>query len=346
MMKNKRFFNLILIRLFLTLFVSCFTISSAKTSENPTKYDTLTFIQLTDPHFCNLIGYDPFFVQKRRPVENNAELLTEFLKVIPEKYNCDFVVITGDNIDYYEAQTAKGGMLGTQIEQYAQLLDISEVPVFLTLGNHDISSYFVNPDLTGKTKQYHAERARAAWIRNVPCFKDGTYYSRIMKIDTTTFRFIFLDNGYTPTKEVSDGILPFTIDQSQLLWLNDQLMTSTSDVEIIFMHIPLPFEKLSEKSILTKPISTYSSKSRNFNLLNIIEKNSSTRLIIAGHKHLNNINNYRLPDGSNLTQVVSGGIFGSVPDRCWRMVKVTNNEIIIYFPGSSKTEYIIPLAKK
>lgn len=343
MMKNRRFFNFVLFLLFLTLIVSCFTISAAKTSENPTKHDTLTFIQLTDPHVCNLIGYHTIFAHKRQLVENNAELFTEFLKVIPEKYNCDFVVITGDNIDYYEAQTAKGGMLGTQIEQYTRLLDFSEVPVFLTLGNHDIASYFVNPDLTSTSNQYHAERARAAWIRNAPCFKDGTYYSRILKIDTTTFRFIFLDNGYYATKEVTDGTLPFIIDQSQLLWLNDQLKTSTSDVEIIFMHMPLPSGKLTEKSIFTEPISTYSSKSVNYNLLNIIKKKSSTRLIIAGHEHTNNINNYKLPDGSNLTQVVTGGLFGSIPSSCWRMVKITNSEIIIYFPGSSKTEYIIPI---
>jgi len=340
-MKSTMFFYLSLMHLFLTLVVTFFSIATATAAGTSAEPDTLTFIHITDPHVCNLTGYHPFFIQKRQHFGNNAEPLTQFLNSIPKKYQSDFVAITGDNIDYYEAQTEKGGMLDTQIEQYTRLLDASNVPVFLTLGNHDIASYFVSPVLAYTNNQFNSEQARAAWMRNAPCFKDGTYYSRVFKIDTTTFRFIFLDNGYNPTKELTGETLPFLIDQSQLLWLDAQLKTSTSDVEIIFMHKPLSYSKPADKSILTESLSIYSSKSKSYNLFSVLEKNSSTRLLFVGHNHDNIINNYILPNGNKLTQVMTGAFGYNHND--WRMIKLTNNNIIIYSSGSSEIEYIIPI---
>ena len=304
--------------------------------------DTLTFIQVSDPHICNLTGYHPFLFQKSQHFGKGIEPLSKFFTSVPVKSKADFVIITGDNIDYYEAETAEGGMLDTQIEQYSRLLDLSKVPVYLTLGNHDIASYYVDSESTYTSNQFHAGRSRSTWIRNVPCFKDGTYYSRVFEIDKTSFRLIFLDNSYSSTREVSDSLLPFIIDQSQLLWLDSQLKSSPTDVEIIFMHIPLPYGQSADNTIFTEPLGIYSSRTKGFfNLLRVLENNSSTRLIFAGHKHINRINNYDFPNGNRLTQVMTGG-FGYDPNA-WRLIKITNNKIIIYLPGSYKTEYIIPI---
>ena len=337
-----RYLYVIVNQVFSIIVILFFTFPTLTASEISKKSDTLTFIHITDPHVCNLTGYHPFFIQKRLHFGNNIEPLSQFFKSVPRRQKADFVAITGDNIDYYEAEKATGGMLATQIEQYSGLLDICEVPVYLTLGNHDIASYYVNSNSTYTSNQFNAERSRATWIRNVSCFKDGTCYSRVINIDTTSFRLIFLDNSYYSTIEVSDSLLPFTIDQSQLLWLNAQLKASKTDVEIIFMHMPVPFRKSPENNILSDPFGIYSSKTAGFyNLLSVLENNSSTRLILAGHNHINNIYKYFFPNGKELTQVMTAG-FGYDPNA-WRTVKITGNSIIIYFPGSSKTEYIIPL---
>ena len=111
----------------------------------PAENDTLTFIHITDVHICNLTGYHPAFVQKRQQFGNGITIYPEFLRTVPGKVKADFVVVTGDNIDYYEAETETGGMLDTQIEQYARILDNSQIPVYLTLGNHDIASYRITP---------------------------------------------------------------------------------------------------------------------------------------------------------------------------------------------------------
>ena len=318
-----------------------FIFNHSAAASDKTGSDTLTFIHISDIHVCNLTGYNPAFVQNRQHFGEGIVKFPEFLQTIPAKLNADMIIITGDNVDFYEAETEKGGMLDTQIEQYARLLDNSDVPVYLTLGNHDIASYRITPGPWTGNNQLEAEKARAKWMRNVPCFRDGTYYSRIFNIDTATFRFIFLDNGYYSTEEISDGELNFTIDPYQLRWLDAQLKASPSDVEIIFMHIPLPNGKPADNKVLTEPTSAYSSKTDIYNLFSVLEKNSSTTLIFGGHNHINLINRYNLPDGDILTQVRTGAL--GYDSNNWRVIKITKNKILISQPGSDKTEYTINL---
>jgi len=111
--------------------------------------DTISFIHVSDLHFCNLTGYHPLFASMRQHYGNGSGPLVNFFKTVPDKLSSDFLVVTGDMIDYYEAETASGGMLDTEIEQFVMHLDVCNVPVYLTLGNHDISSYFVK---TGTTR--------------------------------------------------------------------------------------------------------------------------------------------------------------------------------------------------
>lgn len=303
--------------------------------------DTITFIHITDPHVCNLTGHHPFFVEKRQHYGNNFAPLSNFFKTVPDKYRSDFVVITGDNIDYYEAQSEKSGVTGNQIELYASLIDSVKVPVFLTLGNHDIASYYVGPDLSYTNNQLNSARARAEWMRSFSSFKDGTYYSHLLKIDTTLFRFIFLDNAYYGTKEHKDEALPFIIDPAQLLWFDAQLKASPDDVEIIFMHMPLAYRETKDRTITPEPLSTYASKGKLFNLFSVLGRNPSTRLFFVGHNHDNVINNFIMPTGSRLTQVMTG-CFGANPEN-WRVIKLTKDKITVFYPGTSSVEYVIPI---
>jgi 3',5'-cyclic AMP phosphodiesterase CpdA len=303
------------------------------------KKDTITFMHLTDPHVCNLEGYHPFFVERRKQFANNCKPFVDFISSVPQKYKSDFLVITGDNVDYYEAQTEKNGVLDTQIEQYSRLLESSLVPVYLTLGNHDIASYFVSKDLAYTNNQLHAASARAAWMRNVSSFRNGTYYSHLFRIDTTIFRFIFLDNAYYGTKEYRDDALPFLIDPAQLLWFDAQLRALPYDVEIVFMHMPLA--KSEEKQKDAEPLSAYSSKGRFYNIFTVLGRNPSIRMFFVGHEHENLISNYILPNRTRLTQVMTAA-FGYDPAN-WRVVKLTKEKILVYQPGGLNVEYSIDI---
>ena len=93
-----------------------------------------------------------------------------------------------ENRDYFEAETEKGPWLSTQIEQFSSILNQCSVPIFPTLGNHDISSYWIENSEGYESFQIYASRARAAWIRNVSSFRNGTYYLR--KLSNNIFGII------------------------------------------------------------------------------------------------------------------------------------------------------------
>ncbi len=56
------------------------------------------------------------------------------------------MVHISDIIDYFEAETSIGAMLGTQIEQFYILYDQCPVSLYMILGNHDISRYRIAED--------------------------------------------------------------------------------------------------------------------------------------------------------------------------------------------------------
>ena len=100
------------------------------------KTDTIAFIHITDVHFCNLAGYHPVIAQSRQHYGDVTGPLISFFRSVPEKMQSDFIVMTGDMIDYYEGETALGEMLDTQVEQFARLLDKTHIPVYLTLNKY------------------------------------------------------------------------------------------------------------------------------------------------------------------------------------------------------------------
>jgi 3',5'-cyclic AMP phosphodiesterase CpdA len=313
--------------------------------------DTISFLHITDIHFCNLTGYHPVIAQGRQHYGKAAEPLVNFFNSVPEKAQSDFVLITGDMIDFYEGETAKGDMLDTQVEQFARLLDHANVPVYLIMGNHDIDSYMVD-SVSGRriSNQFQAGRARATWIRNVPCFRDGTYYSRTFQVDTTTYRLIFLDNAYY-AHDRNEGS-PFVMDAYQLYWLDNELKKSDTDIEIIFMHMPFfepptvdlaPSQNKYFYNLKDTVATHHELKSANSNiaLYNVLKQNSSVRLIITGHLHSSVTHHVRLSDDYSLTQVMTGA-FGR-DSRNWRLIQLTSESIIISFPGNTMRQYTITL---
>ncbi len=330
-----------------TTFILFFCFSTTLfASEKP---DTISFIQITDLHFCNLDGYQPLIAEKRQHYGKAVKPLTDFFSTIPKKLNSDFVVITGDMIDFFEAESTDGLMLSSQIEQFDRILNVCDVPLYMTLGNHDIASYRVNNESNYISNQDNSGMARATWIRNVNCFKNGNYYSRTVKVDSIIFRLIFLDNAYY-TKERSEHGPHFIIDSYQLDWLDRELKKSETDIELIFMHMPLfnpDFEdiKLTRNRYFLNLNDTtaikYELKNKNNNFYNILEQNSSVRLIFSGHLHSSVIHDVQFSDNFSLMHIMTGS-FGR-DSRNWRMIQLTSKNINIFFPGETKLQYSIPV---
>lgn len=306
------------------------------------KNDTLKFTHLTDVHLIlNPISYDSTFVHRRyNYFWDSYKPFKNFLTTNPIVKKSDFLVITGDMVDYFEAESKEGGLMGNQIELFQSFINSSTNSlIYYTLGNHDITSY-----PKGSYNQNSAYRARATWIKNIPSFYQGTYYSKNYKVGKTNYRLIFLDNAYFSERKSKDEA-DFIVDQPQLDWLKAQLNESQDDKEIIFMHMPLPtpekYNEMSKDQFID--YVSYVEETKTKNLLDVIKDatNDSVQLFVTGHNHENEFFNFKFSDDFNFYQVKTGS-FGNSVDN-WRFFQLTESEIIISNPESTNNTIILPL---
>lgn len=316
-MKNKNFKTVLLVAF-------CAALSTSLHARK----DTLSFLHITDMHLMfNLENFDPDIVHHREYTRNYKEgsnIFRQFMETVPGKTSSDFVIATGDVIDFFDATTGEGNRLAYQIELFARMLDDFHDPVYLTLGNHDIFSYDWGNDKV-IPNQLQASRARAAWIRNFNCFREGTYYSRVLEVGSTTYRLIFLDNAYYQFKKHENMVNPY-IDKPQLHWLKNELDASDEDVEIILMHIPF-----NQKSILPES---------NNELYEVLTSVPSVRLIFSGHFHKGEIMHFPSAGEKQVIQVETGALVSGA-DK-WRQVQLTEENIIVSSMGTTESELIVP----
>lgn len=288
--------------------------------------DTLSFLHVTDLHLIfNPERYQENLVQNRRHYADGVEPFAQFLKTVPKKTNGVFVIATGDLLDSYETEAKSGEMLGFKANQFLRVLKRAKAPVFLTLGNHDITSYSWENN-TRVSRQDNAGTARARWIRHIPNFKNGTYFSHDLKVGKTNYRLIFLDNSFYQFLSDEKVEIPY-LDKPQLYWLRTQLQESPNDVEIILMHIPM---KVAPEK-LTSSCELYP----------VLSKNPSAKLILAGHNHKNVVNDFMSGENGKIVQVQTGAF--AQDTKNWRLVRLTENSILVSVPGDMKTEVTIPV---
>lgn len=284
--------------------------------------DTVKFIHISDPHICFLDGLHPAIQGKRSHYGGGVAALEGFLDTFSKNPTVDFITITGDLIDFYQGVSPDSRLVENQIKQFSPILQKSRVPVYMNLGNHDIATYLVE---SGDYKgiQYYAQSARAVWIKSVTCFKQGTYYSKIQQVGSTTYRLIFLDNGYYAKNRINDE--DFYFDNEQLDWLEWQLNQSQDDEEIIFMHIPF--------------MPNQDRWGGSQHLFDLLMRHNSVKLILAGHEHFNEVNSFQSDHKGQFIQVLTGA-FGRDTNN-WRMIELTESEIKVSTAGSGANEITI-----
>lgn len=290
--------------------------------------DTLSFLHITDMHLLfNMENYDSDVVHHREVTRNYKEAnstFEQFMKHIPDKTGSDMIIATGDMIDFHDSPTTEGNVVANQVELFASFMGRYHEPFSMILGNHDTFSY-----QWGKNKvipnQLKQGTARAAWIRNFDCFRDGTYYSRNYQVGATTYRLIFLDNSFYRFRKEEMIVNPY-IDKPQLHWLQAELDASDDDVEIILMHIPF-----TEASAL--PAS-------NNELYAALSSVPSVRMIFTGHFHKGAVTRFPSADKREIVQVGTDALVSGA-DR-WRLVRLTEDHIMVSGMGETANELVIP----
>ena len=312
--------------IFIKTIVSGLAFSILLTNNLLAQPDTLSLLHITDLHLIfNQELYQQDLAKSREHYAHGIDPLKQFLQSIPEKTNSKMVIATGDLLDSYETEAKNGEMVNFQADQFIKTFKKSKIPVFLTLGNHDITSYSWENN-TRLSNQNHAGQSRAKWIKNFACFKNGTYYSQTQQVGETMYRFIFLDNAYNRFSPEENITIPY-LDKAQLHWLESQLKESDNDIEVIMMHIPL--------------IKNNSKDKPECELFSLLEKYSSVKLVLAGHNHKNAITPFDTTEDHKLIQVQTGAF--AQDGNNWRKICFTGKSIYISVSGAMENELIIPI---
>lgn len=324
-------------RTFLITCIIYFTIFLSKGFAGNTE-DTLNIIHASDVHLLfSLEECNPIIFQNRKHYINNKDSLVKFFNSIPKKNHANAVIFTGDNIDYYQAEGKLGEFVENQVERFRAYYDLSPVPLYLTLGNHDIDTYSINNgDSLKIITQNNADQSRASWIRNIPCFYNGTYYEKIFQVHKTKYHFIFLDNGYMHLDSSRK------IDKIQYDWLNEKVLRAGSDPVVLFFHIYFHVgDKNGDGIFFNKngPVNWPTLEQCSKGLLKIINENQNIKALVVGHGHKNAFEKIHFPSGNNIYQIETGSLKDGIDN--WRLIQLTNDNIIISFPGSTVPEIIM-----
>jgi len=297
--------------------------------------DTLTFLHISDTHWYTSCGYHPELVKIRTKRLLSPPPLQQFLDQVPRAVGADLLIITGDLVDFYEGETSDDHLQTTFIEPFAKMIHHTPVPTLMVLGNHDIVSYWIkDEDQTFASSQLNAQVARATWIRNLACLRDGVYYRRAFRVGKTRYHFFFLDNGY----DLKNGEF---IDKAQLDWLEAEMGKTNTEPVIFFMHKFLPaldYDK-NERSFSASRAPVLNDSTCSAGFLRVCNQYKNIQLFLVGHTHSRRNERMPFPNGHEILQLTTGGFVNDANN--WRVVKLSETEIILYVPGTEKIEFRI-----
>ncbi|MEK7750613.1 MAG: metallophosphoesterase, partial [Acidobacteriota bacterium] len=192
------------------------------------------FIQITDTHVVDLAGVHPALVKAREHFAKTGAAFERYLEGVAKPPRPAFLLHTGDIADAYCFDRAAGPEVCRGVERSKPILKRSPVPVYLTLGNHDIQAYRHkdgNPRLIADHSV--APRARAEWSKAAKSLRNGTYYSFKRRAGNTSYIFLVLDNGERSLAKDS------AFSAGQLAWLKRQVAANPKAALILVMHVPL-----------------------------------------------------------------------------------------------------------
>jgi predicted phosphodiesterase len=184
-----------------------------KAHEEPKKL--LHFVQLSDTHLNHHYARNA-----ERILGGSEKLLREAVEQINEIEDLDFVLATGDLVDIPERKL---------VDQFIEITMGLKYPLYVTLGNHDVS---VNGGLgkRGFIRRFYKQENATSFTSK------KTYYSFS---PNEKFTIICLD-GTTDKIVTANG----QIDDEQLEWLRKELEANKDKFVIIALHFPLiePFK--------------------------------------------------------------------------------------------------------
>jgi len=191
---------------------------------------SVEFLHITDTHVMSIQGIHPALFLMRQVNVLTAPQLEGTLKDLAANPP-DFLLHTGDVLEAFRYDNEAGGVLNGQIERFQAIHKLSPAPMYLALGNRDVSWYrAVDGKQVVVRDRATTSEARSAWRSAFDCFRAGTWYSFEKRAGSSGYLFVVLDNGETSDKELMSR---------QISWLRKTLAESKHAALVLAVHIPL-----------------------------------------------------------------------------------------------------------
>lgn len=259
----------------------------------------LDFIHLTDTHVMDDAGVAMPIAVARMHFSETGKRLAAFLPAA-RKHAPAFFLITGDLTDAFRMETPDGAFMAGQVDAFRRAVAGSPAPLYLALGNHDVSEYALQE---GKMAVKQAgDAARAAWRAQFACFRGGTFYSFTRRVGRTTYRFLVLE-----------AVGAAAIAPEQARWIRTQVARRGNSPVILAMHFPLGENAVSQS-------------------IREAAAGGGVVLALAGHVHRNGIDTVAF--GPEPIVQVRTAAFG-YGDENWRKVRLLEDRIEIFAPGGA-----------
>jgi predicted MPP superfamily phosphohydrolase len=281
------------------------------------------FLHLTDTHVVDLGEVAAPLAAARKHFAPAGAELAKFLAGSSRPPGSEFVLITGDLVDGFSFVAGDGGEVYGQIDAFQRAIRPSPVPIFLLLGNHDLSHYGLSAAAKPAADQSVAGEARAAWTAAAPCFRTGTYYAIEKQVGETRYVILMLDNGYAAAgaKDAS-GFRPA---HEQLYWIRRQLESHPQAAIVLALHVPLGADAGSQA------------------IKGALAGAGNIALILGGHNHRDQID--EVPLGGSAAVQVRTAAFGYGVNN-WRRICLHPDRIEVFATGKLETvEKLIPIRR-
>ncbi|MEF2245244.1 metallophosphoesterase family protein [Paenibacillus sp. IITD108] len=247
------------------------------------------FLFLTDTH----IGASPIGFHQQPAYPEHMEQLIQEIKKLAEQGEIDFVLHGGDMVDKCTEETLK---------EAARLFDLP-VPVYLSLGNHDLD----------------CEDALDKWLRITPQFFIGNKPQ--YTIDGGDCFIHVVPNQWEPGysyywKSAQDVFF----EEDQLLQLDSALEKYRHQPQLLSIHNPIygvPMEQSGKDQIIHGVSDEFSKL-----VLGRLSRFPSIKGVLSGHNHINTLKQ------TEQGVFVTGSAFSETPFE-YKIVELTQHSLSV-----------------
>ena len=193
----------------------------------PSRKENYYFVHITDAHMPNRVFYPNPGYDTDSLAVNDFRAVMDDINII----NPEFVLLTGDVINEGELEGFANQYWYGWIKR---ILGQFDVPVYLTIGNHDVGGWNATPGPQGSARRNWWKYFGWSWLdntdANMPKYTQDYSFSYLNTHYIGMESYVNYDNWRTFIYGGQSFIL------SQMQWLNNELLLYPEQKKLLFFH--------------------------------------------------------------------------------------------------------------